>query len=381
MSRVGVLDAAQVQRAFTIFGQLVAEHAALLDRLNAFPVPDADTGRNLSATMRAALAPLPGLDVRGVVAPSSRSAVGAVAAAAVEPATTGEPAAATGSRSNGPWPLDRLCHTLADGLFLGARGNSGTILAQLLGGFFEVAGRGDCLDAAALAAALVHAAEVGPLAVAQVAAGTMLTVAADVGRAAGRVLEAADGPTTGVVGVLEAAWSAGQRALARTIDENPVLARAGVIDAGAAGYLLLLDAFLHVADGRPLPQPDPSLASAFDGTERTLDGRWANEQIGATAEPDGAYEVMFSLEPAGARTPSVSEAHEGGTAEQTGATPPERSTVIAALGAVGRSVVVTGRPGSWTCHVHTDDIAGALSAVEGLGQARRVRVELLHQRH
>jgi dihydroxyacetone kinase-like predicted kinase len=302
MSAVPVLDAAQVHRAFAVFDRLVADHASLLDELNAFPVPDADTGRNLSATTRAAL-----------------EAVGTAVG------------------------LPHLCAALADGAFMGARGNSGTILAQLLSGFFEVAGRCEvAIDGPTLASGLIRAAEVGPLCVAEVANGTMLTVAADVAAAIGEKCLSAPLP---LVDILELAWSAGHVSLARTPELNPVLGRAGVVDAGAAGYLLLLDALLHVVDGRELPRPDDALLApskiAFLGQ-------------GETQGP--AYEVMFALEESSA----------------------ERAVVLAVLRREGESVVVTGRGRCWTCHVHTDDIGAVLESVLPHGRPRRIRVEVLH---
>lgn len=304
MSAVPVLDATQVHRAFTVFDRLVTEHAALLDELNAFPVPDADTGHNLSATTHAAL----------------EAADAAVA-------------------------LPTLCACLADGAFMGARGNSGTILAQLLSGFFEVAARaGAAIDGPVLGDALIRAAEVGPQCVAEVAAGTMLTVAADMAAAVEPARRRA-GLT--LLDVLELAWSAGHASLARTPELNPVLARAGVVDAGAAGYLLLVDALLHVVDGRDLPRPDNALLASSKISFRS-----------AVVEADGpAYEVMFSLEESAA----------------------DRAAVLAALTSRGESVVVTGRERRWTCHVHTDDIGAVLESMLDLGRPRRIRVEVLHR--
>jgi dihydroxyacetone kinase-like predicted kinase len=200
----------------------------------------------------------------------------------------------------------------------------------------------------------------------------MLTVADAVGRAAREVVEEA-APTPRVVDVLDAAWAVGQQALARTIEDNPVLAAAGVVDAGAAGYLLLLDAFLHVVDGRPLPIPDPGQDSHADlaqsGAGRSVDPH--DPGGGGTRTRGAAYEVMFLLE--SSSEPITIDLRDGARPVATG-----REGVIAALAAVGDSVVVTGRPGCWTCHVHTVDIGAALEAALELGRPRRVRVEPLH---
>ena len=321
MSGTGALDATDVEAVFVVFADLVASHASFLDRINAFPVPDADTGRNLSATVRAALA---ATGATSGSVPSSAPVDPAPPRGGVALRVDARPVTPSSSAAPRPISLAALCTQLADGAFLGARGNSGTILAQLLAGFFEVAAHGERLDAPALAAALAHAAEVGPLAVAEVIEGTMLTVADVVGRAARAVVEAAP-PIPDVVDVLDAAWAMGQQALARTIEQNPVLAAAGVVDAGAAGYLLLLDAFLHVVDGRPVPVPDLAQAPPSPPASGVGPSGVGGADRGTAAAGDDqavvsdAYEVMFLLEcqspgghrPAGRSRPGLRGALRG----------------------------------------------------------------------
>lgn len=398
MSGTGALDAAGVEAVFVVFADLVASHATLLDRLNAFPVPDADTGRNLSATMRAALGALAATSTpvstrterstptRSPTSPAPGSGPSLAAVDAVAPGGSvalqvgSHPAAPIEDTSGAPSLAD-LCARLADGAFLGARGNSGTILAQLLAGFLEVVGRAEQLDGATLAAALARAAEVGPLAVAEVVDGTILTVADVVGGAAGATIGevtsspgALPGPVPqaapDLVDVLDAAWATGHQALARTIEQNPVLAAAGVVDAGAAGYLLLLDAFLHVVDGRPLPVPDLTQAPASPLVRPSDAVQPAARADGGPPTSFAGYEVMFVLE---CPPPPVIDLRDGAPPAGVG-----RAAVIAALAALGDSVVVTGRPGCWTCHVHTSDIGAVLDAALELGRPRRVRVEPLH---
>ncbi|MCI3949974.1 MAG: hypothetical protein K0R11_1908, partial [Acidimicrobiales bacterium] len=198
------LDAGQVRALVCCYRDALRTHAEALDRLNVFPVPDSDTGTNLLRTMDAVVRALP-------------------------------PAGAD---------LPAVCRAVTDGALMGARGNSGVILSQVLRGFTGALAAGEDLGAG-LAAAAVAARR----AVLEPVEGTVLTVA-----------DAAAGAGAGVGGsalveVLEAARVAAADALARTPEQLPVLAEAGVVDAGGAGFLLLLDAALAVVDDRPVPPP------------------------------------------------------------------------------------------------------------------------------
>ena len=142
---------------------------------------------------------------------------------------------------------------------MGARGNSGVILSQLLRGMSErmaSAGEGG-VGPELLVEAMGHASDLARKAVVRPVEGTILTVASAAAEGA------ADG--SGLIGVVERAREEAADALARTPEMLPVLAQAGVVDAGGSGFLLLLDAFLLVLDGRPLPEPSgieaPDLSS------------------------------------------------------------------------------------------------------------------------
>lgn len=193
----------------------------VLDRANVFPVPDADTGTNLAATLRAA-----------------RDA--AVASAAAD-----APSA------------DRVLHAFARGALVGARGSSGVILSEFLRGLAGAApsgtgSAGTVTDATRLARALDRGARRAVAAVVDPRPGTMLTAARG---AADAALEAAAGGGD-LVQTVESARSGASQALRRSVDELDVLRAAGVLDAGAYGFVLLLDA-LAAALG-------PDLESAAD---------------------------------------------------------------------------------------------------------------------
>ena len=193
-------------------------HQADINRLNVYPVPDGDTGTNMALTLEAVVSELQGVE------------------------------AGAG--------LPEVCKAIGHGSLMGARGNSGVILSQLLRGMCErmSAAEGGGVDAAVLADALGHASQLARRAVVKPVEGTILTVAA----------AAAEGAATGarrdgatLVGVVEQAHHVAADALARTPDMLPVLAQAGVVDAGGTGFLLLLDAWWSVVDAAHL-LPEPS---------------------------------------------------------------------------------------------------------------------------
>ena len=189
----------------------VAQQKQAINDLNVFPVPDGDTGTNMSLTIQTAVNEL------------KKS----------EPATVGEAAKIT-----------------AGALLRGARGNSGVILSLLFRGLSKsVKGLTD-MDGAQLAAAMAEGVTTAYGAVMKPAEGTVLTVSR---LAAARAVEAAqENPSAEYV--LEQAIAAGYETLAQTIDMNPVLKKAGVVDAGGKGYLIILDGMLRALRGEALPQ-------------------------------------------------------------------------------------------------------------------------------
>ncbi|MDT4948388.1 MAG: fatty acid kinase, partial [Pseudonocardiales bacterium] len=189
------LDADAVRRWSRTAVESLDAHRAEIDELNVFPVPDGDTGTNLSVTIRAAADAL--------------AADGANDAAAA-------------------------LRVFARGAVLGARGNSGVIISQLLRGISDAAADGSSCDALVLRAGLLLGADQAWAAVADPVEGTILTVA----RAAA---EAAASSTT-LLAVTRCAADAAIDALQHTPEQLPELARAGVVDAGGRGLVLLLDA-------------------------------------------------------------------------------------------------------------------------------------------
>ena len=191
----------------------IAQQKQAINDLNVFPVPDGDTGTNMSLTIQTAVTEL----------------------RRVQPATVEEAAKVT-----------------ASGLLRGARGNSGVILSLLFRGMSKVFKGLNEADGAQLAAAMQEGVSTAYGAVMKPAEGTVLTVSR---LAAQRALEAA-GEQNDAAYVLEEAIKTGYTTLAETIEMNPVLKKAGVVDAGGKGYLLILDGMLAELRGEPMPETE-----------------------------------------------------------------------------------------------------------------------------
>jgi uncharacterized protein len=334
MEATGKLSGADLARALGAYRQVLRLHQDVINRLNVYPVPDGDTGTNMALTVEAVVTEL--AEVEGT------------------PDLSGSDFGPHGNGARGP-AMEAVCKAIAHGSLMGARGNSGVILSQLLrGGTRVLAGStevGPVEVAEALGAASVAARE----AVLRPVEGTILTVAQAAAVGAGKAAEAG----AGLTGVLEAAREAAVEALARTPEQLPVLAQAGVVDAGGSGYVLLLDALLTAVDGRPLPEapaPDPEAFSAVTagvGPGQTGDGDGGElEAWEPGGETNLRYEVMYFLEAPDTTVPAFKEVWAG----------------------IGDSIVVVGGDGLWNCHIHTNDVGASIEAALDVGRPRNIRV-------
>ena len=314
MTTLEVLGAAELGRAIATFGDALAAHQEAINRLNVYPVPDGDTGTNMRLTLTSV-------------------------AEAIEGAGDDLPA---------------ICKAIAHGSLMGARGNSGVILSQLLRGMTEVIRDAPAVDGPTFAAAITRASELSYEAVQRPVEGTILTVVREAADEARAAVEAAEP----LVGVLARTRDAGQASLDRTPTLLPVLAEAGVVDAGGAGFLLLLDGLLHVVDGRAIPAPPEAPEGAaeraladIEATPVTAGGKHVSEL---------RYEVMYLLEAPDAAMPAFREVWAG----------------------IGDSIVVVGGDGIFNCHIHTDEIGAAIEAAIEIGRPRQIRVtDLLDELH
>ncbi|MFJ3977009.1 DAK2 domain-containing protein [Streptomyces sp. NPDC090021] len=289
-----------------------------IDAINVYPVADADTGTNLYLT-----------------AESADRALAEAFDSAAHAAGTPEPTS-----------LSEAVRAWAHGALVGARGNSGTILAQLLRGVADVLGAEHegrrPGPGGLLAHALTRAAEEAYAAVAHPVEGTMLTVAG----AAARAGEAASAAAGTAADVARAAYDGARAALADTPGQLAVLGRAGVVDAGGCGLVAVLGALWQTLSGQE-PAAEP-----LAGAGRTAPPPPRPADPCEQGEDGPAYEVIYLL-----------EASEAAVAEL-------RRT----LDGLGDSLVVVGGDGLWNVHVHVDDPGAAVEAGVVAGRPYRIRI-------
>jgi DAK2 domain fusion protein YloV len=300
-----VMDGEAVRRWCRLAAVEFAQARAAIDALNVFPVPDSDTGTNMHITLMAAA-----------------DAVDAL------------PASATSAE---------VWQAAARGALLGACGNSGIIVSQLLRGLADVCAPEARCDGVVVARALAHAAASARAAVSRPAEGTVLTVA----DAAARAGTGASGTLAAVV---TAAAAAAREALAATREQLDVLAASGVVDAGAAGLCVLLDSLAATVTGSaaagafevPAAAPGAGPAGTFSRGSATVHGSYG-------------YEVTYLLE-----------------------APDEPVSVLRErLDALGDSLVVVGGEDLWNVHVHVADAGAAIEAGLLAGRPRRITVTWL----
>ena len=319
MGVIDTLDAPALGRVIGAYRDALRSHQDVINRLNVYPVPDGDTGTNMALTIESVVAELGKLD---------------------------HPDMALTSKA------------ISHGSLMGARGNSGVILSQLLRGIVDGLNESGLVPGPKdLARALTVADELARSAVMRPVEGTILTVA----RAAAEGARAAADAGKALIDVVGASRTAAAEALARTPELLPILAQAGVVDAGGTGYLLLLDAILTVVDGRPLPDPPDLPEEPLGGTRDhpVMDDAVAASHQGGDGDISGLrYEVMYLLEAPDDTIPSFKEVWAG----------------------IGDSIVVVGGDGLWNCHIHTDNIGAAVESALDAGRPRNIRVtDLLEQ--
>jgi DAK2 domain fusion protein YloV len=334
MEALGALTAADLMAVMSGYGAALKSHQEALNLLNVYPVPDGDTGTNMRLTIEAVVMEFEAFP------------------------------------DDPPPEVAGVCAAVAHGSLMGARGNSGVILSQLLRGLTGVWAGSLTIDGPAMAAALRAASDAAAQAVLRPVEGTILTVArgaADgaevVSNGAEAVSNGADavphGAVTPLVRVLEGARTGAADALARTPHLLPVLKEAAVVDAGGSGYLLLVDALLSVVDGRPLP--DPPVAGARPVAASVPVGSPEDAPGGVATDPAGSaelrYEVMYLLNAPDETIPDFKEVWAG----------------------LGDSIVVVGGDGLWNCHIHTGEVGPAIEAALDVGRPRDIRVTDLHE--
>lgn len=375
MGPTASLSATDLARVVRAYRDALAAHREVLNRLNVYPVPDGDTGTNMALTMEAV--------EREIAAAAATTGAGATATAG-----SGAGTHSTDSDGGPQLDLEALATSLSHGSLMGARGNSGVILSQVLRGMASafqeaVAKRGPAaqVSSAELADALARASSSADAAVSKPVEGTILSVARAASEGAARALDADPGATPAQV--LGAAREDASKALAATTEQLPALRSAGVVDSGGAGLLLLFDSFLQVVEGRPVEAP-PAPPAVVDGPGGHVAGYGASgegtseegaSEDGAAEGPAGAdlarehrtgpvagegsneatdlrYEVMFLLEAPDESVPAFRSVWEG----------------------YGGSIVIVGGDGLYKCHIHTNEIGPAIEAAIEIGRPREILV-------
>jgi DAK2 domain fusion protein YloV len=228
---------------------------------------------------------------------------------------------------------------VARAVLMGARGNSGVILSQLVRGALEALGSSNGIDTAALAAALRRASETADAAVRRPQEGTILTVA----RALAERAEALAATDISLTDALAEVIAAGETALARTPQQLDVLREAGVVDAGGAGLIEILRGIAAHVRGEPLPEREEAAEPLpLEAVHREL-SRYR-------------YCTTFFV--------------EGELVD------PDR--LEAELSPLGDSLLVVGVPGAVKAHVHTDEPGHALSAATALGVLAEIDIQNMH---
>jgi DAK2 domain fusion protein YloV len=297
VSALEELAPADLRRVVVTYRDALRSHQEELNRLNVYPVPDGDTGTNMALTLESVVRELDSAD-----------------------------------------GMAEICRAVSHGSLMGARGNSGVILSQVLRGLADTFSNLDEASGRDLVAGMRRATDAAYQAVLRPVEGTILTVV----RAATEAVEAAhDDGEESLTALLDRAGAAARDAVQQTPELLPVLKEAGVVDAGGQGFALMIDAFLAVVDGRPLPEPE--VVATPPAVEAHLHGGDASSL---------RYEVMYLLEAQDSTIPAFKDT----------------------WASLGDSIVVVGGDGMWNCHVHTNDVGPAIEAGIDAGRPRSIRV-------
>jgi uncharacterized protein len=298
MTSPTTLSAGDLRAALTIYGELLRSHREVINRLNVYPVPDGDTGTNMALTVESVITALAALEEDA--------------------------------------PMGAVAQAIAHASLMGARGNSGVILSQLLRGLVSSFLPNGEVSPSQLAEALQHADELARQAVVRPVEGTILSIA----RAGAAGAQSHDESMSDLV---HGARDAARDALAKTPEQLPVLKQAGVVDSGGTGLVLLFDALCHVVTNDALPVP-PSLDSI-------------NVHVHEAPRDDAAladlrYEVMYLLDADDSKMHAFKDVWAG----------------------LGDSIVIVGGDGLYNCHIHTDDVGASIEAALDAGRPRDIRV-------
>ena len=297
------INGADFRRLIISAAASIEIHKQSINELNVFPVPDGDTGTNMSMTIQSAVT-----DLKKAEDPT----------------------------------LEKAASIAASAMLRGARGNSGVILSLLFRGFAKAVKDKDVIDGRELAIALDFGVAAAYKAVMKPAEGTILTVSR---LAAARAADAARATPNDPEAVLEAAIAEGQLALENTINQNPVLKKAGVVDAGGKGFLVILQGMLDSMRGLPLPEESGDHAKPEQKTDYAA---IAAEEITFT------FDTVFIVRKTTRKSLEAFQAY---------------------LNSIGDSLVIGEDDDAFKVHVHTDIPGAALTEAQKYGTLELAKIE------
>ena len=329
--RISVFDGQDLKKAMQAGAAWLEDHRDAINALNVFPVPDGDTGSNMSATMQAAIRP---------IANSNETSAGVIAS------------------------------KLAHGALMGARGNSGVILSQTLRGLAQGLDKKETFVASDLAAALEEASRLAYRAVIKPVEGTILTVVRESAEAAKMSAQRGDD----LVAMMQEVVTTARQSVAKTPNLLPLLKQAGVVDAGGQGFCTILEGIWHYVRGETeSPDADSvhaptSLASAPSSLApnplapargaTTLQSGTQTKKGRVTIEEEFGYEVVFLLRGEGLDVEKIRQA-------------------IIDMGGV--STVVAGDEKLLKVHTHTPTPGKILDYGVSLGSLLDINIENLQE--
>ncbi len=279
-----------------------------IDALNVFPVPDGDTGTNMAMTISAAIDVLGDMDIDD---------------------NTG---------------IDEVSSAVASALLRGARGNSGVILSQLFRGFSNACRGKNSLDSADFASALASGVDAAYRAVLKPTEGTVLTVSRMAAEAA--TLAAKDGLDN--VSTIEAAIEQGEKTLAETPEMLPQLKKAGVVDAGGMGYIVILEGILSYLKSGKIIEPGEEGVFTDEGV--------VDPEVMSEEDITFTYCTEFIVD----RTTAVKN---------------DTAALREFLSSIGDSVVVVDDDEIIKIHVHTDSVGKAFDEASKYGMLEKIKIE------
>jgi DAK2 domain fusion protein YloV len=305
---IAYVDGPRLARSLFAAADWVAAGREEINRINVFPVPDGDTGTNFSFTLRAV---------------------------------------ADALRALGDASLPETARTMARAAVLGARGNSGMMLAHFLLGFADALGEREQAGTAAIAAAIRAGSDHLASSVDDPREGTILTVAREAADAAERAAA-----TTGDIGIfMRMLLAEGEEALARTPELMAALKEAGVVDAGGMGFVRMLEGVVRCIEGDPI-LPAPPIRRSQDMSAAAL--------TEVAAERD--YQYCTELVVRGEQLPAANEAR-------------------AAMHGFGGSVVVATTADILKIHVHTDSPDAVFAYASRWGRVERTKADDMRAQH